>query len=184
MPTKIRLQRYGKKGRPFFHIVIADGRAPRDGRFVEKIGVYNPLTKPAEVQLDFDKAVDWVRKGAQPTQTVRTILSVNGVLLKVHLEKGVEKGAITQAQADVRFNEWLEQKQAKISNKIKEESLHRKEEFKKRLEAEAKVNEAKAQAIAKKLAALAAKEKAEHETAEEVPATNETPAAEEAPAAE
>src|SRR5512138_1624905 len=98
MPTKIRLQRKGKKGQPFYHIVIADGRAPRDGRFIEKIGVYNPLTKPAEIEIQFEKALDWMQKGAQPTDTVRAILSYKGILYKFHLLKGVQKGALTAEQ--------------------------------------------------------------------------------------
>ncbi|MCK9617451.1 MAG: 30S ribosomal protein S16 [Lentimicrobiaceae bacterium] len=183
MPTKIRLQRFGKKGMPFFHIVIADGRAPRDGKFIEKIGSYNPIAKPAEVQIDFEKAIQWIRTGAQPTETVRTILSQKGVLLKVHLQKGVEKGAMTQEQADVRFKEWVADKESKLISKAKENELKTKEEKKKRFEAEAKINEAKAQAIAKKYAAKAAAEKAEKEeasaTEEVAPAANEEPAAEE-----
>ena len=95
MPAKIRLQRHGKKGQPFYHIVIADGRAPRDGRFIEKIGTYNPVTVPAEINLNFDKALDWLNKGAQPTDTVRSILSKKGVMLKKHLMIGVQKGAMT-----------------------------------------------------------------------------------------
>jgi small subunit ribosomal protein S16 len=91
MPARIRLQRFGKKGKPFYHIVIADGRAPRDGRFIEKIGTYNPITNPAEINIDFDKAVTWLQNGAQPSDTVRAILSYKGVLFKAHLQKGVKK---------------------------------------------------------------------------------------------
>ena len=103
MPTKIRLQRKGKKGQPFYHIVIADGRAPREGRFIEKIGVYNPLSKPAEIDINFDKALDWLQKGAQPTDTVKAILSYKGVLYKSHLLKGVKKGAMTLEEAEAKY---------------------------------------------------------------------------------
>jgi|DewCreStandDraft_4_1066084.scaffolds.fasta_scaffold17771_2 small subunit ribosomal protein S16 len=175
MPVRMRLQRHGKKGMPFYHIVIADGRAPRDGKFIEKLGTYNPITRPAEIVIDVDKAIKWLRNGAQPTDTVRAILSYKGVLYKNHLMKGVEKGALTQEQADVKFNEWLSTKEAKI-NKIKTDSkLASKEELKKRLEAEAKVKEAKAALIAEKRAKeLAEKQKANADeqseaTAEEAP---------------
>ena len=152
MPTKIRLQRYGKKGQPFYHIVIADGRAPRDGKFIEKIGTYNPITRPADIQIDFDKALYWVTTGAQPTDTVKAILHYKGVMFKKHLLKGIAKGALTQEQADVKFNEWKEAKEEKILHASKEIVLKSKTEDKKRMEAEVKVNEAKAAALAKKLA--------------------------------
>ena len=103
MPTKMRLQRHGKKGAPFYHIVIADGRAPRDGRFIEKIGTYNPIQNPAEIILNADKALDWLQKGAQPTDTVRAILSYRGILYKNHLLKGVKKGALTEAEAEAKY---------------------------------------------------------------------------------
>ncbi len=117
MPARIRLQRHGKKNQPFYHIVVADGRAPRDGKFIEKLGTYNPLTNPATIDLNFDRAVEWVKNGAQPSDTVRRILSYKGVLLRRHLQIGVEKGAISQETADVRFNEWLQAKEAKINSK-------------------------------------------------------------------
>ena len=174
MPTKIRLQRYGKKGQPFYHIVIADGRAPRDGKFIEKIGTYNPVAVPAQIQIDFDRALYWVTTGAEPTDTVKAILHYKGVMYKKHLLKGVTKGALSQEQADVKFNEWQAAKDDKILHASKEKVLSAKTEDKKRLEAEVKVNEAKAQALAKKLAkeakALAtagAVEVAEEEIAEE-----------------
>ena len=151
MPTKIRLQRRGKKGQAFYHIVIADGRAPRDGKFIERIGIYNPIAKPAEIELEFDKAVDWLKKGAQPTDTVKAILAYKGVMYKNHLLKGVEKGAMTIEQADVKFQTWLDEKHLKISSKKNELELGIKEVHKKRLADEIKVNEAKAEAIAKKL---------------------------------
>ena len=120
MPAKIRLQRHGKKGKPFYHIVIADGRAPRDGRFIEKIGTYNPITNPADIVLDIEKAIEWLNNGAQPTDTVRTILSYKGVLYKNHLLKGVKKGAMTEEQAEAKFQAWLNEKEAKIANKVSE----------------------------------------------------------------
>lgn len=150
MPTKMRLQRFGKKGRPFYHIVIADGRAPRDGRFIEKIGTYNPISKPAEIDLDFQKAYDWFRKGADPTPTVKNILSDEGILLYNHLMKGVDKGAFSKEVAEVKFNEWKENKQAKHLSSLKSEQLTEKEAKKKQLEAEAKINEARAAELAKK----------------------------------
>ena len=156
----MRLQRYGKKGMPFYHIVIADGRAPRDGKFVERIGTYNPLTKPAEIKLDFDKAVEWLRNGALPTDTVNAILKYKGVLLKMHLQKGVTKGALSQEQADVKFNEWQTAKETKILSKANEVELTKKEAKKKRLAAEVKINEAKAEALAKKRAAEVEAQKA------------------------
>ena len=168
MPTKIRLQRYGKKGQPFYHIVIADGRAPRDGKFIEKIGTYNPITKPADIQIDFDKALYWVTTGAQPTDTVKAILHYKGVMYKKHLLKGVAKGALTQEQADVKFNEWKEAKDEKILHASKEIVLKSKTEDKKRMEAEVKVNEAKAAALAKKLAKEAKAAATAHDKAEEI----------------
>jgi len=150
MPTKIRLQRHGKKGKPFYHIVIADGRAPRDGRFIEKIGTYNPVAKPAIIDLDFDKAYDWFVKGADPTPTVRTILSDKGVLYFDHLMKGVAKGAFTKEEAEVRLNDWREAKIAKVNSAVKAVELGEKENLKLRLADEIKVNEARAAEIAKK----------------------------------
>jgi len=152
MPTKIRLQRRGKKGQAFYHIVIADGRAPRDGKFIERIGIYNPLTKPAEIELNFDKALEWLKQGAQPTDTVRTILAHQGVMYKNHLLKGVQKGAMTLEQAEAKFQNWFQEKQLKNSSMKKEQELSLKDARKKQLEDETKKNEAKAQAIAKKLA--------------------------------
>jgi small subunit ribosomal protein S16 len=151
MPTKIRLQRRGKKAQAFYHIIIADGRAPRDGKFIERIGIYNPIPRPAVIELDFEKALDWVQKGAQPTETVRAILAYKGVMYKNHLLKGVQKGAMTPEQAEGRFQAWLEDKQQKITSKIKEQELSVKDLKKKALEAERKVNEAKADAIQQKL---------------------------------
>jgi small subunit ribosomal protein S16 len=152
MPTKIRLQRRGKKGQAFYHIVIADGRAPRDGKFIERIGIYNPITIPAQIELDFEKAITWLQKGAQPTDTVKTILAYKGVLYKNHLLKGVQKGAFTEEQAEIKFQAWMEEKNQRINSKIKERELSLKDSRKMTLEAEKKVNESKAEAIAKKYA--------------------------------
>lgn len=117
MATKIRLQRHGRKKRAFFHIVVADSRAPRDGRFIEKIGTYNPITNPATININLEKAVQWLANGAQPSDTARAILSYKGVLYKHHLQVGVRKGAITQEQADAKFAEWMTSKDARISEK-------------------------------------------------------------------
>ena len=183
MPARIRLQRKGKKGKPFYHIVIADGRAPRDGKFIEKIGTYNPLTKPADIKLNVDKAVDWLNKGAQPSDTVKTILSYKGVLYKNHLLKGVKKGAITEEQAEAKFQTWLTEKEAKITGKIKETELAVKDDSKKRLEAEVKINEARAAEIAKKKAKEIAEKAKANEVAEpdEAEAITETKAEETKP---
>lgn len=184
MPTKMRLQRYGKKGAPFYHIVIADGRAPRDGRFIEKIGTYNPLTRPADIQIDFDRALYWFQAGASPTETVKAILMYKGVVYKNHLLKGVKKGALTLDQAEAKFQEWLMQKESNIKNQRREIEQLGKKETEKRLAAESKVNEAKAAEVARKLAkaaqaeAAAAEEDAVTEEATDVEAA--APAAEEA----
>ncbi|HZX63476.1 MAG TPA: 30S ribosomal protein S16 [Bacteroidales bacterium] len=160
MPAKIRLQRKGKKGQPFYHIVIADGRAPREGRFIERIGTYNPLTKPAEIDLNFDKAINWMQKGAQPTDTVKAILSYKGVLYKFHLLQGVKKGAMTPEQAEEKFQAWASEKQAKIVSKIRENELKAKDSKKEQVAHEVELNEAKAAAVAKKLAKVAEAEAA------------------------
>ncbi len=115
MPVKIRLQRKGRKKRPFYHIVIADSRAPRDGRFIERIGSYNPMTKPATIEIDREKAYEWLMKGAQPTDTVRAILRFKGVLYKKHLMRGVKKGALTAEEAEAKYTAWIEDKEAKIA---------------------------------------------------------------------
>ena len=114
MPVKIRLQRRGRRKQPFYHIVVADGRAPRDGRFIEKIGVYNPMTAPATIDLDRDRAFEWLMKGAQPTDTARAILRFKGVMYKKHLMRGVAKGALTVEEADVKYQEWIDAKEAKV----------------------------------------------------------------------
>ncbi len=192
MPVRMRLQRHGKKGKPFYHIVIADGRAPRDGKFIEKIGTYNPITNPADINLNFDKALDWLQKGAQPTDTVRAILSYKGVLYKKHLLIGVKKGALTEQEAEAKFQTWLKEKEARIEAKRKGLADKDREARKARLEEEAKINEERAAELAKKKAAeleeqvKAAKEaaaKAEAE-AQENENTEENKTEEEAPAKE
>ncbi len=166
MPVKIRLQRQGRKKKPFYHVVIADSRAPRDGKYIERLGIYNPNTNPATIEINFDRALSWLQKGAQPTDTCRAILSYNGVLYKNHLLNGVKKGAFDEATAEVRFNEWKTQKEAKISNK-KEELVNKKQEqAKKRLDAEIKINEERAQEIAKRNSELAAEVEAKEKEAE------------------
>ncbi|MDO5105507.1 30S ribosomal protein S16 [Capnocytophaga sp.] len=117
MPVKIRLQRHGKKGKPFYWVVAADSRAKRDGKFLEKIGTYNPVSNPAKIELNVDAAVKWLKNGAQPTDTARRILSYKGALLKYHLLGGVAKGALTLEQAEAKFNAWVEQKAGKIASK-------------------------------------------------------------------
>ncbi|MCX6281567.1 MAG: 30S ribosomal protein S16 [Bacteroidetes bacterium] len=184
MPTKIRLQRRGKRGQPFYHIVIADGRAPRDGKFIEKIGTYNPLTRPADIDIDFKKAITWLDKGAQPTDTVKAILSYKGILYKSHLLKGVQKGAMTEEQAEIKFQAWLQEKEAKIAGKKKEFELSVKDVRKKLHENEIKLNEAKAQAVAKKRSEAAAAQQAASAPAIEVPAAPAEPVQAEEPTQE
>ncbi|WP_299106673.1 30S ribosomal protein S16 [uncultured Tenacibaculum sp.] len=143
MPVKIRLQRHGKKGKPFYWVVAADSRAKRDGRFLEKIGTYNPNTNPATIDLNVDKAVAWLQNGAQPTDTARAILSYKGALLKNHLAGGVRKGALTQEQADAKFTAWLEEKAGKVAGKTEGLAKAQEEAKAKALEAEKAVNEAR-----------------------------------------
>lgn len=152
MPTRIRLQRHGRKGIAFYHIVIADGRAPRDGRFIEKIGTYNPLSKPAEIQLDFDRALYWMQAGAQPSDTTRSLLANKGVLYMYHLLKGVKKNALTLEQAEERFKQWNDEKIARLQSQIKDEILKTKELSKKRVAAETIVKEKRGVVLAKKYA--------------------------------
>jgi small subunit ribosomal protein S16 len=181
MPAKIRLQRFGKKGKPFYHIVIADGRAPRDGKFIEKIGTYNPTTNPATIQLDTDKAMSWLENGAQPTDTCRSILSYKGVMYKKHLSGGVKKGALTQEQADAKFEKWVAEKEAKITGKEDKLSADKKAAYDKRFNAESKVKDAKAAKVLAKTSELADAAEAAAATAEATVAEEkkeETPAAE------
>jgi small subunit ribosomal protein S16 len=160
MSVKIRLARKGRTKLAYYHIVVADSRSPRDGRFIEKIGIYNPLTDPATIDVNFEKALGWLHKGAQPTDTCRAILKYKGVMMKKHLLEGVKKGAFDEAEADRRFNEWLKGKEEKIE--AKKSGLEKKgeETRKQRLEAETTVKEARAAAYAKKIAALAAEAEA------------------------
>ena len=174
MPVKIRLTRRGRKKQPFYHIVVADSRAPRDGKYIEKIGMYNPTTQPATIDLDFDKALNWVQKGAQPTDTCRAILSYKGVMYKKHLLKGVEKKALTEEEAEKKFNEWLTEKEQKITAQRDKILNAQKAEEDKLLEAEKKLNEERAQELAKRNAEEAAEEAAEeNKEAEEATAEAE-----------
>ncbi|MFI3288917.1 MAG: 30S ribosomal protein S16 [Rikenellaceae bacterium] len=174
MAVKIRLARHGKKGYAFYHIVAADARAPRDGRFIEKLGTYNPNTNPATIELKFDRALDWMNKGAQPTDTARAILSYKGVLMMKHLQGGVKKGAFSESDAEAKFNKWMESKGGQIAAKESELAATALAEEKARKAAEVKVNTERAEAIAEKKAALAAEAAAAAAT-EEV-AVEETPA--------
>ncbi|MCI6460214.1 MAG: 30S ribosomal protein S16 [Prevotella sp.] len=174
MATKIRLQRGGRKGYAFYRIVIADSRAPRDGKFTEKIGTYNPNTNPATVDLNFDRALYWVEVGAQPTDTVRSILSKEGVYLMKHLRGGVKKGAFDEAAAQTKFDAWKADKQKGLDKVREQEKKAKADAYKLELEAEKKINEAIAQKVAdKKAAAAAAKAEAEAAAAAE---TAEAPA--------
>ena len=173
MPTKIRLQRRGKKANPFYHIVIADGRAPRDGKFIEKIGTYNPVSKPAEIILDFNKALDWLQKGVQPTDTVRSILTFKGVIYKAHLLKGVKKGAFTEEQAEIKFRTWLSEKEEKVEKAQKDQEQTDRNQKKDKLDAETKVKEARSEKLAEKKAKEAA-EKAAKKAAEAGETVEET----------
>ncbi|WP_422089510.1 30S ribosomal protein S16 [Tenacibaculum ovolyticum] len=146
MPVKIRLQRHGKKGKPFYWVVAADSRSKRDGRFLEKIGTYNPNTNPATIDLDVDGAVEWLQKGAQPTDTARNILSYKGVMLKNHLAGGVKKGALTQEQADAKFATWLEAKTGEVAGKVEGLAKAEADAKAKAIEAEKAVNAARIEA--------------------------------------
>lgn len=180
MSVKIRLQRHGKKGKPFFHIVVADSRARRDGKFIEKLGTYNPIANPAIIELNVDSAVKWLNNGAQPTDTARAILSYKGALYKKHLQGGVAKGAFDEAEAEKRFNAWLEAKEQKVQGKVEGLSKAQADAKKAALEAEAKVNEVRIAAAAQAEAEAKAAEEAANAPAEEVAEATEG----EAPAAE
>jgi small subunit ribosomal protein S16 len=147
MPVKIRLARRGRKKAAMYDIVVADSRSPRDGRFIEKLGTYNPQTNPATINFNEDKALDWVLKGAQPTDTVKAMLSYTGVMFRKHLQIGVAKGAVTQEQADARYQEWKDAKEAKITGKVEQLGSDKAAKKKANLEAEARVNAARAEAI-------------------------------------
>jgi small subunit ribosomal protein S16 len=182
MATKIRLQRHGRKKRAFYHIVVADSRAPRDGRFIEKIGTYNPITNPATIELDVNKATEWLLKGAEPTDTAAAILSYKGAKYKKHLQVGVNKGAITQEQADQKFAEWVAEKDNKVQSKVDGLSQARSEQRAAALKAEEAKKEAIAAKIQERLAAEAAANAPAVEASEEAPA--EETSTEEAPAEE
>ena len=157
MAVKIRLARKGRKKLAYYHIVVADSRSPRDGRYIEKIGSYNPVTDPATIELDFNKALDWLQKGAQPTDTCRAILSYKGIMLKKHLLEGVKKGAFDETEADRRFNEWMKQQEEKIESKKSRIEKVADDTKMKRVDAERTVNETRAAALAKRNAEMAAK---------------------------
>jgi small subunit ribosomal protein S16 len=177
MAVKIRLARKGRKKLAFYHIVVADSRSPRDGRYIEKIGSYNPITNPATIELDFDKALGWLQNGALATDTCRAILSYKGVLMKKHLLEGVKKGAFDEAEASKRFEEWIKLNEAKIEAKKSNLEKSQDDELGKRLSVEKRVNEARAAKLARKNADLAAKAAAGDRAeaiAEESEPTNET----------
>jgi small subunit ribosomal protein S16 len=172
MATKIRLQRHGRKGRPIFHIVTADDRSKRDGKYIERLGIYNPNTNPATIDLNFERALYWVTTGAQPTDTVRALLSYKGVLMMKHLQDGVSKGALTQEQAEERFTKWLEEKENRIGNKRDSLSKSALDAKAKALAAETEVSNKRAAAIAAANAPAPVAEEVVEEVAEE--ATPET----------
>jgi len=181
MPTRIRLQRKGKKGQPYYHIVVADSRSPRDGKYIERLGAYDPASSPAFIEIDFNKTVDWMQKGAQPSDTCRAILSYKGVIYKNHLLNGVKKGAFDATEADRRFDGWMNEKSAKVDAKRKSAGEQAEAAVKARVAEETKkAEELAAKLSAKRAEALAASEAA---PAAEAPAA-EAPAEGEAPAAE
>ena len=185
MPAKIRLQRQGRKFQAIYSIVVADSRAPRDGKFIESLGQYNPNSNPATIVLDFNKALEWLQNGAQPTDTCRAILSYKGVLYKKHLLEGVKKGAFDEAEAEKRFQAWMTEKEQKVQAKKDQLQSTQDNLDKSRLEGETKIKEARAAEIAKKRSELIAAEEAANAPApvEEAPA-EEAPPVEEAKAEE
>lgn len=176
MPVKIRLQRHGKKGKPFYWIVAADARSKRDGKFLEKLGTYNPNTNPATIDLNLDNAVQWLHNGAQPTDTARAILSYKGALLKHHLDGGVRKGALTQEQADAKLAAWLEEKAGKVASKETNLAKAQADAKAKALKAEKEANEKRLAAQAEAAQAAVATEEVTEEVVEE---TTEAVASEE-----
>ena len=183
MPVRIRLQRHGKKGKPFYWVVAADSRAKRDGKFLEKLGIYNPNTNPATIDIDVDSSVKWLENGAQPSHTAKRILSYKGVLLKHHLNGGVKKGAFTEEEAEKKFQAWVSDKEKAIANKASSLEKAQADAKAKALEAEKEVNEKRAQAAAEAEAAeLAEAEAATEEAQAEATEAEATEA--EAPAAE
>ena len=197
MATRIRLQRHGKKGKPFFHLVAADSRAKRDGKFIEKLGTYNPTANPAVININFEATLNWVQTGAEMSDTARAILSYKGVLYKNHLLNGVKKGALTVEQVEEKFAQWLADKDSKVQNKVDGLVKNAAQEKIARQQAEVAANAAKAAVVAAKNAPVveevaeevAAEETTEEVVAEEAPATEEVvaeeaPVVEEAPVAE
>jgi len=176
MPVKIRLQRHGKKGKPFYWIVAANSRSKRDGKFLKKLGTYNPISNPAQIELDVDAAVQWLKNGAQPTDTARRILSYKGVLLKHHLLGGVAKGALTEEQAEAKFNAWLEAKNNKVSSKEERLAKEKAAAKAKALDAEKETNEKRKNDAAAKAAEAAAAATAEQAEGEAAAETQETEA--------
>ena len=156
MAVKIRLARRGRKKLALYDVVVADARSPRDGRYIEKLGIFNPNTDPATIDINNDKALDWIMKGAQPTDSARTILSRKGIMLRKHLQVGVNKGAMTQEEADKRFAAWLQEKESKDQSIVTRLTKKKEDEKKSKLAAERKVSEARAEALSKQQAALAA----------------------------
>lgn len=175
MATRIRLQRHGRKGRPIFHIVVADSRAKRDGKYIERLGLYNPNTNPATIDINFDGTLDWVMKGAQPSDTARAILKYKGVMMKKHLLDGVRKGAFDEAEAEKKFDAWMEEKASKIEGKKENLTKAQAEAKAKALEAEAEVAKSRAAALAE-AAAPAEEEAPEAEERGEVVAEADIPA--------
>ena len=180
MPVKIRLQRHGKKGKPFYWIVAADVRAKRDGKFLEKLGIYNPNTNPATVEVNVEQALEWLQNGAQPTNTARTLLSYRGVMYKHHLQGGVSKGALTQEEAEKKFDAWLEEKNAKIQSKVDGLTKQADESRSVRLAAEKEISD-KRKAAALEAAAEQTEETAIEETTTEATPADAAPVAEETP---
>ena len=176
MPVKIRLARKGKKRYAYYHIVAADSRAPRDGKYIERLGSYNPNTEPATVELDFDRALTWLTNGAQPTETVKNILSHEGVLLKKHLLGGVKKGAFSETEAQLRFDKWKDEKDAKNASVKNEITKRKNEQARKRRDDETKAKEAIAKKVAEKMAAATAAAATASETVAAEPEATESDA--------
>jgi small subunit ribosomal protein S16 len=177
MPTRIRLQRKGKKGRPYYHLVVADSRAPRDGKYIERVGAYDPNQNPAFIEIDREKCLSWLQKGASPSDTCRAILSYTGVVYKNHLLNGVKKGAFSQEEADRRFDMWLNEKNTKIEAKRSKLADGKANAAKARVAEETKKAAEMAAKLSAKLAAAAATETAAP-AAEEAAPEGEAPAAE------
>jgi small subunit ribosomal protein S16 len=176
MAVKIRLQRHGKKDSAFYHVVVSDGRAPRDGAFIEKLGTYNPNTNPATINIDFDSALSWMQKGAVPTDTCKAILSYKGILMKKHLLEGVAKGAHTAEQAEVKFQKWLGEKDGKVTAKKDKLAKAGSDEKASKLKAESAVKDAKAAKIAAKSVVATPEAESTESTENAAPAADETTA--------